>query len=141
MFSKRLVEPQMRMGRLKALVSTSLLLALVSGHAKDKSNIYETGKLLDMSVTEVTKGIAVIGGLAAAIPGSLYMFKIQLGDLVYFAEYKAGRLTEAQLRQLLGLQTREALDGFLKAHEVWLNYTKEDLERERAALRRLGFAN
>jgi len=26
----------------------------------------------------------------------------------------------------------------LKAHEVWLNYTQEDLERERAALRRLG---
>ena len=54
-------------------------------------------------------------------------------------EYKAGRLTEAQLRQLLGFQTRHELDGFLKAHEVWLNYTLEDLERERAALRRLGF--
>jgi hypothetical protein len=54
-------------------------------------------------------------------------------------EYKAGRLTEPQLRQLLGLETRDALDGFLKAHEVWLNYTAADLERERAALRRLGF--
>jgi hypothetical protein len=54
-------------------------------------------------------------------------------------EYKAGRLTEAQLRQLLGFQTRHELDGFLKTHEVWLNYTFEDLERERAALRRLGF--
>jgi hypothetical protein len=53
-------------------------------------------------------------------------------------EFKAGRLTESQLRQLLGFQTRDALDGFLKAHEVWLNYTMEDLERERAALRRLG---
>lgn len=52
-------------------------------------------------------------------------------------EYKAGRLTDAQLRQLLGFQTREALDGFLKANEVWLNYTREDLERERVALRRL----
>lgn len=56
-------------------------------------------------------------------------------------EYKAGRLTEAQSRQLLGLQTRNELDGFLKAHEVGLNYTREDLERERAALRRLGFGN
>jgi hypothetical protein len=56
-------------------------------------------------------------------------------------EYKAGRLTELQLRQLLGLKTRDELDGFLKAHEVWLNYTREDLERERAALRRLGFGN
>ena len=54
-------------------------------------------------------------------------------------EYKAGHLTEPQLQQLLGFQTRDALDGFLKANEVWLNYTREDLERERAALRRLGF--
>jgi hypothetical protein len=53
-------------------------------------------------------------------------------------EYKAGRLTEAQLRQLLEFQTRDELDSFLKSHEVWLNYTLEDLERERAALRRLG---
>jgi hypothetical protein len=53
-------------------------------------------------------------------------------------EFKPGRLTESQLRQLLGFQTRDALDGFLKAHEAWLNYTMEDLERERAALRRLG---
>jgi hypothetical protein len=55
-------------------------------------------------------------------------------------EYKAGRLTDSQLRHVLGFETRYELDGFLKAHEVWLNYTREDLERERAALRRLGFA-
>jgi len=54
-------------------------------------------------------------------------------------EHKAGRLTEAQLQQVLGFETRDKLDGFLKAHEVWLNFTREDLERERAALRRLGF--
>ena len=56
-------------------------------------------------------------------------------------EYKAGRLTDAQLSQVLDFQTRHELDGFLKAHEVWLNYTIEDLERERAALRRLGFGS
>jgi hypothetical protein len=56
-------------------------------------------------------------------------------------EYRAGRLTEAQLRQLLGFETRDTLDGFLKAHEVWLNYAREDLERERADLRHLGFGS
>jgi len=30
---------------------------------------------------------------------------------------QGGRLKEAQLRQLLGFQTRDALDGFLKSHE------------------------
>jgi hypothetical protein len=56
-------------------------------------------------------------------------------------EYKAGRLSEAQLRQLLGFPTRQELDGFLKSHEVWLNFTLQDLERERAALKRLGFGD
>jgi hypothetical protein len=41
--------------------------------------------------------------------------------------------------QFAGVATRDELDGFLKAHEVWLGYSVEDLERERAALRRLGF--
>jgi hypothetical protein len=43
------------------------------------------------------------------------------------------------VQKLLGFATRDALDGFLKAHEVWLGYSAGDLERERAALRRLGF--
>jgi hypothetical protein len=54
-------------------------------------------------------------------------------------EHKAGRITEAQVQKLLGFATRDELDGFLKAHEVWLGYSVDDLERERAALRRLGF--
>jgi len=32
-------------------------------------------------------------------------------EALALGEYKAGRLTEAQLRQLLGFQTRDALDG------------------------------
>jgi hypothetical protein len=54
-------------------------------------------------------------------------------------EHKAGRIAEAQVQRLLGFATRDELDRFLKAHEVWLAYTLDDLERERAALRRLGF--
>lgn len=42
---------------------------------------------------DVTRGVGVIGGMAAPIPGKLYVFQIQLGDLVYFAEYKAGKLS------------------------------------------------
>ena len=53
-------------------------------------------------------------------------------------EFKAGWLTEPQLRQLLGLQTRHELDGFLKAHEVWLDYTLGNLERDRETHRQLG---
>lgn len=54
-------------------------------------------------------------------------------------EYKNGRLSKADLRRLLGFPTRYQLDGFLKAHDVWMDYTLEDLQRESEDLRRLGF--
>jgi Uncharacterised protein family (UPF0175) len=54
-------------------------------------------------------------------------------------EYKAGRLSKAELRRLLGFVTREALDGFLKTHGIMLDYTLDDLEQERQDLSRLGF--
>lgn len=54
-------------------------------------------------------------------------------------EYKRGRIGRADLRRLLGFTTRYELDGFLKAHDVWTDYTLEDFQRERADLRRLGF--
>jgi hypothetical protein len=47
-------------------------------------------------------------------------------------------LTTAELRRLLGFVTRAALDGFLKAHGVYVDYTLDDLERDRRDLSRLG---
>jgi len=54
-------------------------------------------------------------------------------------EYKQGHLTKPDLRRLLGFETGDQIDSFLKTHDVWIDYTIEDLERERAGLRRLGF--
>ncbi len=54
-------------------------------------------------------------------------------------EYKLGRLTNAELRRLLGFATRYELDGFLKNHGVFEPYSLDDLERERGDLQRLGF--
>ncbi len=54
-------------------------------------------------------------------------------------EYKCGRITQAELRRLLGFGTRYQLDGFLKAHDVWIEYTLEDARREREGLERLEF--
>ncbi len=53
--------------------------------------------------------------------------------------FRAGRLTKAELRRVLGIGSRYELDGFLKAHDVYETYTLEDLERERSAFQRLGF--
>ena len=54
-------------------------------------------------------------------------------------EYKNEHITKAELRRLLGFSTRYELDGFLKAHEVWIDYTVEDAHRDAATLERLGF--
>lgn len=53
-------------------------------------------------------------------------------------EYRAGRISKAQLRRWLGIETRYELDGFLKAHQVWAKVTIEDLRRDLQDLKSLG---
>jgi hypothetical protein len=53
-------------------------------------------------------------------------------------EFRQGHLSRAELRRLLGFETRGRLDEFLTAHEVFGTYTPTDLERDRRALQRLG---
>jgi hypothetical protein len=54
-------------------------------------------------------------------------------------EFRLGRLTQAELRRLLGFGTRQALDAFLKSHELYETYTLHDLDLDRDDLRRLKF--
>ena len=53
-------------------------------------------------------------------------------------ELRVGRITEPELCQMLELE-RLQMDGFLKAHNIYEDYTLEDLENERQALKELGF--
>ena len=53
-------------------------------------------------------------------------------------ELRAKRITERELARMLGL-ARLQIDGFLKAHGVYEDYTMEDFEQERQALKDLGF--
>jgi len=50
--------------------------------------------------------------------------------------YRSRALTAAQLRRLLGFQTRMQVDAFLKEHEIY-DYTAADFEQDREALRQL----
>ncbi len=52
-------------------------------------------------------------------------------ELLAIQAYKDELLTAAQLRRLLGFKTRMEVDGFLKQHSVYLEYTTEDFDRER----------
>jgi hypothetical protein len=53
-------------------------------------------------------------------------------------EFKDGHITRPELRRLLGFASRYGLDEFLKAHDVYEDYTLQDLEQELEGLRRLG---
>jgi len=59
-------------------------------------------------------------------------------EAITLEAYREHRLTTAQLRRLLGFDSRYELDGFLKEHEVWLEYSWQDLEHDREVHRRLG---
>ena len=43
-------------------------------------------------------------------------------------EYRHERLTKPELQRLLGIETSYELDGFLKSHDVWIEYTREDAD-------------
>jgi len=53
--------------------------------------------------------------------------------------YRERKITAAQLRQLLKIETRLEADAFLQKHGVELEYSQEDLERDRKTHRILGF--
>ncbi|MGB2622807.1 MAG: UPF0175 family protein [Candidatus Acidiferrum sp.] len=52
--------------------------------------------------------------------------------------YREEKISHAQLGRLLGFATPMEVDAFLKARGVELEYTAEDLERDRETLKRLG---
>ena len=50
--------------------------------------------------------------------------------------YRSERLSESEIRSLLGFETRMEVHAFLKEHEAYLHYSIEDLTRDReSALR------
>jgi Uncharacterised protein family (UPF0175) len=78
--------------------------------------------------------------LAAHLGGEAVHDKLERRALEAFAleELRAARITEPQLRKILGL-ARIQLDGFLKSHGIYQDYSLEDFEQERQALKELGF--
>ena len=58
-------------------------------------------------------------------------------DAIAIDTCRAHRLTSYQLRQLVEIPSRYDLDGILKKHQVWLEYSIDDFERERALSEKL----
>ena len=68
-----------------------------------------------------------LGRRIVADPGELP--RVALEGLALEA-IRTGRLTVSQARRLLGIRSRYEMDGFLKAHEVLLDLTLEDVRRD-----------
>lgn len=58
-------------------------------------------------------------------------------EALALAAYRERKISAAQLRHLLGYESRLKVDTFLKQHGVELEYTLEDLERDRETHRQL----
>jgi len=56
-------------------------------------------------------------------------------EAVAIEAYRSGSITPAQVQQMLGLRSRWETEAFLKRAEAFHEYTKEDLERDIAAIR------
>jgi hypothetical protein len=53
-------------------------------------------------------------------------------EAVALEGYRAERLTESDVRQLLGFETRMEVHEFLKEHAAFMHYTLEDLDHDTA---------
>jgi hypothetical protein len=51
-------------------------------------------------------------------------------EAVALEGYRSDRLSETDIRELLGFETRIEVHGFLKEHGVFLHYTDEDLAHD-----------
>ena len=49
--------------------------------------------------------------------------------------YRSQRLSESQIRRMLGFATRMQVHAFLKARNVYLNYALQELEHDLASLK------
>jgi hypothetical protein len=82
--------------------------------------------------------IALPDELSAALAGPGEDLSRAAFEALALAAYREHKISTAQLRRLLGFDSRMEVDAFLSAHGVELEYTLEDLERDREAHRQIG---
>lgn len=83
--------------------------------------------------------VSIPDNLAASLAGDGTDLARRALEALAAEECRAGRLTTAEVGLLLGIETRDAIDGFLKAHAVFDDYTQADLDQEQETLRKIGY--
>ena len=56
-------------------------------------------------------------------------------EAVAIEAYRSGKITPAQVQQMLGLRSRWETDALLRRAEAYHDYTTDDLERDIATIR------
>ncbi len=69
--------------------------------------------------------------------GSRESLSRSLLEMAALEGYKSGQFTRPQIQAMLGFESRFDLDGFLKAHGVFFDYSDEQLAREVETIRQL----
>jgi Uncharacterised protein family (UPF0175) len=82
--------------------------------------------------------IAIPDELSAALAAPGQDLSRAAFEALTLAAYRECKISAAQLRQLLGYETRMEVDAFLKGHGVELEYTLENIDRDRETHRQLG---
>jgi hypothetical protein len=82
--------------------------------------------------------VALPEELSAALAASGQDLSPAALEALALAAYRERKISAAQLRQLLGYETQVEVDVFLKSRGVELEYTLEDIERDRETHRQLG---
>jgi Uncharacterised protein family (UPF0175) len=82
--------------------------------------------------------IALPDELSAALAAHGHDLSRAAFEALALPAYRERKISAAQLRQLLGYETWMEVDAFLKSHSVELEYTLEDIERDRDTHRQLG---
>ena len=75
--------------------------------------------------------------IARALGGERDLSRTALEGLA-LEGYRSGRLSEEQVRRMLGFESRLEVHAFLKEHQTYLNYTEEDFEHDLEIARQLG---
>lgn len=77
--------------------------------------------------------------LVASLSGNASDLSRRALEALAAEECRAGRLTSAEVGRMLGIETQDAIDGFLKAHGVFNDYTVADRDLDMETLRNLGY--
>jgi len=101
-----------------------------------RSRLAESRWYNETTMQHVT--IALPDELSAALAAPGQDLSRTAFEALVLTAYGEGKISAAQLRHLLGYETRMEVDAFLKKHGVELEYTLEDLGRDRETHRQLG---